>query len=598
MPLVLGAALATGVLLEEQRRSDLVSDRALRADVAKAAAPVAGSLRQQLQRAAAGPQQGDRTVPAASPSASAIEARDTGAPVLDQQGPTGSIVVPIYRPGSTITTTRERRAAIAGYRITPLVLTPVLKDLVPDGGGLAVRNPSGTVLARTSEPGSHRFEVDLAVVDQPGWRLVGWPRAPGLSTGGWLSALVIMVVALIAAVLMGVDARRRDEEQAEAAQRERDRVLVSGLAPVVQSSLDLGRVVPAVATHLVDGLGLAGLGLSVPGEGGERQLFTWGRAPDGAVPPVHELPEQLPVGGTFAVALTRGGRVLGVLRIVAGAPLGKEDLQALITASELLGSTLANAEAFSRQQVLVEQMRAVDELKTVFLATASHELRTPVTAIAGFTGILLSQWDTLDRDTGRQFLERVSVNAKGLETLISELLDFSRLERGLKPSGTDLLDLSACVRTILDDQPGLYADHQIHVELAPDCRVFGSTSALERIVTNLVGNASKYSPAGTAVTVTVRPDGDRHLLLVDDEGPGVAEADRERVFSRFYRGSGDQVTSTRGAGIGLAVVAEYATSMSAHASVEAAPSGGARFVVSFPAAHELDSEGADFVPLP
>ena len=102
-------------------------------------------------------------------------------------------------------------------------------------------------------------------------------------------------------------------------------------------------------------------------------------------------------------------------------------------------------------------------------------------------------------------------------------------------------------------------------------------------MTNLVGNAVKYSPAGTLVRVTVTSEGDRAVLLVDDEGPGVAEVDRARIFSRFYRGRGDAVTRTRGAGIGLAIVAEYAASMSGAADVLSAPGGGARFRVTFPA---------------
>jgi signal transduction histidine kinase len=77
----------------------------------------------------------------------------------------------------------------------------------------------------------------------------------------------------------------------------------------------------------------------------------------------------------------------------------------------------------------------------------------------------------------------------------------------------------------------------------------------------------------------------------------VPEGDRERVFSRFFRGSGDNVSSTRGAGIGLAIVAEFASSMDATASVRAAPSGGARFVVSFPRVPQPEQQGAVDVPV-
>ena len=102
----------------------------------------------------------------------------------------------------------------------------------------------------------------------------------------------------------------------------------------------------------------------------------------------------------------------------------------------------ANAEAYARQQELVDRMRSVDELKTVFLATASHELRTPVTAIVGFSTLLLTQWDDIDPALGRGLMERVLANGRRLDNLIEQLLDFSRLERGL-PQADDATVLAA-----------------------------------------------------------------------------------------------------------------------------------------------------------
>jgi signal transduction histidine kinase len=331
-------------------------------------------------------------------------------------------------------------------------------------------------------------------------------------------------------------------------------------------------------------MGLAGLSLTAPTERGERQLFASGVQPDASVQPTIRPPERLDPGETFALSLTRGGRVLGALRVVAGDALLRDDLIALSTAGELVGSTLANAEAFARQQDLVERMRSVDELKTVFLATASHELRTPVTAIVGFSALLLQHWDTMSPDQSRGLIERVNANSQRLEALTEQLLDFAQLERGLPRSEDRVVDLSRIVEQILADQPELASGHTLDMFLAPRCMIRGSRSGLERIVTNLVGNAGKYSPDGTRITVSVQPVDDRAVLLIDDEGPGVPEADRERIFSRFYRGRGDSVTSTRGAGVGLAIVAEYAASMSATVSVRTAPSGGARFSISFPAA--------------
>ena len=606
VPMVVGAALSTVLVLNQHERVRLAAAGRVGAWGAGGGGPPADAIRPQRGRAPAAAPEGASSIPAAggpesgASPASLIEARDTGVSTLDDQAGNASIVVPVYRAGLPTRTTAERRQAIDAYRITPLSLLPLITELAPDGGGANLRGPSGAVVERSRRVphGARSFGVDLNLANQPGWRLEAWVPDPGPPNRALLGTLVILGLSAIVAVTLGALSRQRLAERERNRQLQRHRALVSGLAPVVQTSLDLAHVVPAVSTQLTEGLALDGLGLSVAHESGERLLFSWGQAPDMAVLPAFPAPHHLETGETFALGLTRGGRVLGVLRIVAGEPLGQDDMQALSTAGELLGSTLANAEAFARQQVLVERMRSVDELKTIFLATASHELRTPVTAIVGFSALLLKQWETIESATGRQFLERVHANGQRLDALIEQLLDFSRLESGLHTPGTEVLDLGESVRRILEEQLPLSAGHELRCDLAAGCTVRGSTSAIERIVTNLVGNAAKYSPPGTAITVTVRAEGDRSLLVVDDEGPGVPDSDRERVFSRFFRGSGDTVASTRGAGIGLAIVAEYAASMSGTAAAQRAPSGGARFVVSFPVAHAINIEGARHVPIP
>ncbi len=206
--------------------------------------------------------------------------------------------------------------------------------------------------------------------------------------------------------------------------------------------------------------------------------------------------------------------------MVAGEPLARANLDALATATELLGSTLAHAETLARQQQVVERLRSIDELKTVFLATASHELRTPVTAIAGFSALLLDEWDGMDIAQGRMLLERVVSNAHELQTLIEQLLDFARLERGVQPAGDEFLDLGATVQTILAAHSEPASEHYLGTHLDEGCMIRGSGSAVERIVSNLVGNAAKYSPPGTRIHVTVRgQDVGRVALVVDDEGP-------------------------------------------------------------------------------
>ena len=597
--LILSGALI--VHLRNDARTETTSS--VRAVVASTVTKVRTEVRNEFAAASGG--EASATVPAnklaGAPMslAVAITARDSGAATLDDTAHRASIVVPIYRGGTVPATTAARRAAIEAYRVVPLALQPTLADLQPLSGGLVVKGPNALVAAAPGGAPSDAitYQVDMDITGSPGWVVQGWLPDPGTPGVAWLWALGLFALFAAGAAAFAVVQRREAAASARLRTIERDRVLVTGMASVVQGSLDLGEVVPAFSSHLADGLRLSGLSLSTPGDRGDTQVFAWGVTPDPDVRPAVTTPDRLLSGETLAIALSRGGRMLGTLRIVAGDPLGRDELIALVVATDLLGTTLANAETFARQQELVERMRSVDELKTVFLATASHELRTPVTAITGFSTLLIDRWDEMARAQQRALLERVKANGHRLATLIEQLLDFSQLERGLPRASDETLDLSETVRGILDEQPEVRASHRLVTDLVDGCYVRGSIAAVERILNNLVGNAAKYSPADTTITVTVRSTGERVELLVDDEGSGVPVEDRERIFSRFYRGRGDTVTRTRGAGIGLAIVAEYAGSMAGLVSVDGAPSGGARFRVSLPKvgmlAHAPSGEEAD-----
>ena len=588
LPLIVGLILAVLLILEARGDTRNAATSSVRALVASTVTKVRTEVRNELAAARAG--DAIATVPAnkltgAPISATvAITARDTGAATLDDTRRPASIIVPVFRGGAVPPTTAARRAAIEAYRVVPLALGPTLADLQPVTGGLVVKGPNQVVASvpRAAPPGAVTYQVDMDLTGSPGWVVEGWLPAPGTPGVAWLWAVGLFALFVAGAAAFALVQRRDAAATARLRTIERDRGLVTGMAPVVQGSLDLGEVVPAFSSRLVDGLRLSGLSLSTPGDHKDKQVFAWGVNPDPDVRPPVTTPDRLPPGETLAIALSRGGRTLGTLRVVAGDSLARDELIALAVATDMLGSTLANAETFARQQELVERMRSVDELKTVFLATASHELRTPVTAITGFSTLLIDRWEDMARAQQRALLERVKANGHRLATLIEQLLDFSQLERGLPRSNDEILDLGDTVRRILDEQPEVLTGHELVTNLAAACHVRGSTAAVERILNNLVGNAAKYSPADTTITVTVRAIGERVELLVDDEGSGVPLEDRERVFSRFYRGRGDSVSRTRGAGIGLAIVAEYAGSMAGLVSVDEAPSGGARFRVSLP----------------
>ncbi len=594
--LVIAVLAAVAVVLVARDQADLKAEREARAAAADAVTPVGDAMRNALSEAAAGTMAGAKQVSVADSAAAGVsstiatQARDSGVPVFaDAAG--GLVVVATYDTGPPPATVEERREHATGLRVAPLQLRSTLDAWKPAHGGISLAGPDRVIasLPGPRPPDRHAYAVKL----QPGpvevWTLTLWNAAPPIRPLAWLIALGLLVAGAGAAGWLVRREERSRRSQQELARLQEASATTAALATVAQHSLDLADLLPALTNDLAAALDLQGLALGTPTAGGERQFFAWGVAP-AAVPVSSVLPAEVPAGETFGVVLGRGGRTVARLRVVTGRHLDRHDLSALAAATDVLTSALVNAETFAQQRDLLERMRSVDELKTVFLATASHELRTPVSAIAGYAQLLATSWDTLTSEEARAFAGQVDSNAQRLGALVEDLLDFSRLERGAGVVAADsVLDLGEVVSGLLDEQPDLAPDHQVLHQAARGLRVIGSLQAVERVVTNLVGNAAKYSPAGTVIRVFVTESRGRVQLAVDDEGPGVPPDEREQVFTRFFRGRGESVVATRGAGLGLAIVSEFAATMGGQVSVTSAPSGGARFVVSYPLAGSAET---------
>ncbi len=583
-----GVLAAVWVVLSSQHSADLSAESRTRATAADAVPAVAATLRTALgdvesrggtaaQRVAF-----EDSEDAGVPKVDAVRARDLGRALLVE---TGVVVLADYRTPARPVGVAARRAAVTGLYVVPVDLGPTLERLRPQEGGVSVKGPSRVVDSVGGRPpgDAATYSVPLSPALVEGWEVRVWTPGGEVSPGAWLGALLCLLAGGLAA---GWVLRRGHEvarTEAELARLRHQSTVLAGLAGVAQRSLDLADVLPAVSTQLGDALGLRGLTLTTPTSDGQRAFFRHGEAPAPAAGTA--LPASVRAGESVTVLLSRAGRTVARLNVLAGRDLDAEDLLTLEAAGEILTSAVANAEAFAQQREVLQRLRAVDELKTVFLATASHELRTPVGVISGFAELLATHAEDLDVDRVRDYASRIDATAQQLASLVENLLDFSRMERGiLGDADRTEIDLGETVIRILDQHHDLSADHLLVPRAAGGLVVRGSEHAVERVLMNLVGNAAKYSPAGTTIRVLVREEAGRAVLHVDDEGPGVAPEDREQVFSRFYRGSGDVVVNTRGAGLGLAIVHEFAASMGGVASVGEAPSGGARFTVRFPLA--------------
>jgi K+-sensing histidine kinase KdpD len=235
---------------------------------------------------------------------------------------------------------------------------------------------------------------------------------------------------------------------------------------------------------------------------------------------------------------------------------------------------------FAREAVEAETLRHSDAAKTAVLRSVSHDLRSPLTAIRTASEGLGSAAVDLDAVEREDLLDTIQVEVRRLERLVDNLLDLSRLEAGPARRHAELWTLDALLARALE-QLGTDGG-RVSVEVGaetPPLRV--DAAQTERVFVNLLENALKFSSPTDPVEVTATAAGGSVVVRIRDRGPGVPDADRERIFEPFERGS----TTRRGSGLGLPIARGFARANGGDVSVEESR-GGATFAVVLPAAAE------------
>ncbi len=236
-------------------------------------------------------------------------------------------------------------------------------------------------------------------------------------------------------------------------------------------------------------------------------------------------------------------------------------------------------ELLDQEQEAGERLRELDDMKTTFLQAVSHELRTPLTNLQGYAITLQRHSEQLDPDKIAQIVDRLVHNADRLSRLLSDLLEVDRLSRGIVEARVAPTDLGVLVSDVVDHFDA--GTHPVHVE-AQRVVVPVDAPKIERIVENLLANATKHTPRGTHLWVGVEPVEGGALLTVADEGPGINDALKEKVFEAFEQGPSASSAPSPGTGIGLALVARFTELHGGRAWVEDRDDGGASFNVFLP----------------
>lgn len=237
-----------------------------------------------------------------------------------------------------------------------------------------------------------------------------------------------------------------------------------------------------------------------------------------------------------------------------------------------------------------------ERLKSEFLSVVSHELQTPLTAIISSADLLIEGEPGQLTPEQLRFVNAIRRNGHRLMTLVSDLLDVTRLEAGRVELDLQPVDLGVLARSAVRSLANLFEQRSQAVEVVVADGVppaLGDRRRLEQILSNLLANAGQYTPVGSQIRVEVRSvepacQPGRVMLVVADNGPGISPSDQARIFDKFYRGSAAAARRERGSGLGLSIVRSLVELHGGRIWVESVPGAGTRFTVELPIATAED----------
>ncbi|MFQ1001929.1 sensor histidine kinase [Modestobacter sp. SSW1-42] len=268
-------------------------------------------------------------------------------------------------------------------------------------------------------------------------------------------------------------------------------------------------------------------------------------------------------------------------------PVGDERTEVGRLSNALNGMLARIERSFRAQQASEEQAVASEARMRRFVADASHELRTPLTSIRGFAE-LHRQGAVRDPAEVQRLMQRIESEATRMGLLVEDLLQLARLDQQ-RPLDVVPVDLAELAGDAAHDARAVQPDRPVDVVLDPSLTevpvVLGDEARLRQVIGNLVTNALTHTPAGTPVTVRLSEpagDPDTVCVAVSDAGPGMAPADAERVFERFYRADTSRTRAAGGSGLGLSIVASLVAAHGGRVELTTAPGEGATFTVRLP----------------
>jgi signal transduction histidine kinase len=293
--------------------------------------------------------------------------------------------------------------------------------------------------------------------------------------------------------------------------------------------------------------------------------------------------------GLLAVPMLYHAEVVGALAVWSFDPLSDSDERALAALANNASVATENTRLFEQQRETVQRLRDLDILKTNFLTTTQHELRTPVLAIKGEIELITAAWQQLDEPTKLELVKDMEISARLLGDIVENIVVFSLLNSEAVTLRTEHVDVASAINAAASHLRDNYKDGlpvELTLSLAPSTFIDADRERFEQVMRALLDNAVKFTPAGGRVTVRARRIGSTCRIDVVDDGIGIDARELPTVFDHLRQVDGSRTRRYGGMGMGLALVRRLSDAHGAAVSVTSAPSEGTCFTLKWPLAVE------------
>ncbi|HZR44068.1 MAG TPA: ATP-binding protein [Ktedonobacteraceae bacterium] len=309
--------------------------------------------------------------------------------------------------------------------------------------------------------------------------------------------------------------------------------------------------------------------------------------------------QQVPDFPFVWLPLQKGGHRVGVLVLTYSGPhiFARNEKRALEMFASQCAAALENARITLELRAAYERQKELDRLKDQFIMTASHELRTPLTAVQGYIELLSEHMGNLSAETRADFVAKARRSCDELSLMVNNIMDASRVHIDAENVRIEEIVLLEPIVHVLEILEALIKREKrtVSVMVSSDIFVMADDMRLRQVLLNLIGNALKYSPAGTSIEIAAQMDEQQAHICVRDYGSGVLPEDQSRLFERFVRLDRDINSPTRGAGLGLYICKRLVEAMGGQIWVESSghPGTGSTFVFTLPLAIHVHTREAE-----